>query len=94
MSVVDAMVAEVSEPSTLAVEFRGLKLSIPASMEEWPIEVMEAFEQEQYVATCRELLGPAQWAAIKTLRLKVKDLHELVEACFSGVGVDTKNSES
>jgi len=85
--------AEATEAVTV-VQFRGLELEIPKSMEDWPLEVMEAFEREQFAVLLADLLGPNQWKAVKGLRLKVKDLGNLLEEVLSQAGLTSGNSES
>lgn len=73
------------------VEFRGLELKIDKDPNEWDLEVMEAYEDGKLIPAIRGLLGDVQWAKIKRLKLKMKDLGELVEKVL---GVSPEKSDS
>lgn len=88
-----ALAAEAKETETTA-EFRGKKFKLPPSVDAWPLDVLEAFEDGKTVIVLRELLGPDQWAVVKSMKLKVEDFGELTKAIFAATGLDEEKAES
>lgn len=77
-------------PITQTITWRGLELSIPASAEEWDLDVAEAFEDGQIVRAMRGILGPAQWEDMKTkLAPKLKEINELAELISKVYGFES-----
>lgn len=71
------------------VEFRGLTLTFPLSYDDWPVGFIEAVSDGASPAVqARELLGPEQWAQVRALNLKGRDLNELVTAIDEAQGTD------
>lgn len=56
--------SDSGEGGTVAFEWRGDTYSVPR-YKDWPIDALEALEDNRIYATLRTLLGPAQWAAFK-----------------------------
>ncbi|MFE1104147.1 hypothetical protein ACFW4K_26845 [Nocardiopsis alba] len=63
------------------VQWRGVDLRVPASIDDWPIEVQEFAEDGMAVKHLRGLLGVAQWNKLKTDGhvTKMGDLGDLSE---------------
>lgn len=55
---------DTSESGTVAFEWRDLTFTVPR-YKDWPIDALEALEDNRIYATLRSLLGPSQWAAFK-----------------------------
>lgn len=79
--------AEAEGVEMASVQWRDLTLAFPADPEEWDIEVTEAFEDGKVVTAVRGLLGPSQWAAVKALHPKNKDLSGLYDALAQAMGM-------
>lgn len=88
-----ALKAEATE-TEIKVEFRGDEYVLPKNVEEWPLDVMEAMEDEKPVSALRSLLGPAQWAKVKSHGLKMADLEEVTDTFLNAVGLTSGKSES
>lgn len=68
------------------VQWRGVDLRVPPSIDDWPIEVQEFAEDGMAVKHLRGLLGVAQWERLKADGhvTHMRDLGELSEAIMSG----------
>lgn len=56
---------EAEGDDTIDIEFRGATYTVAADQDDWTLEAMEAFEQNQMFAGVRALLGPRQWERFK-----------------------------
>jgi hypothetical protein len=84
-----------STPNATAAEALGEKVAfshngldylvLPTS--EWDYEALEAFESGRLVAFLTAVLGPAQHAAFRATKPKVKDVGALVEAIQTALGI-------
>jgi hypothetical protein len=73
--------------ATVNVEWRGLTLALPSTIEDCDLEVLEAFEDGKAATFVRSLLGPAQWAQVRaTGPMKVRDLAEIGELIAKALG--------
>lgn len=79
--------AEATETKELELAWEGFTLSLPAQLDEWPLDAVEALETGQVVQLLRQLLGDARYRAL-TQHLaakngrppKVRDISPLVES--------------
>jgi hypothetical protein len=92
-----ALEAEANAPApgedfaVVAVPYGGQTYTVPASAEDWPLEVLESIDDDKIVIALRVLLGSKQWARFKSTKPRTKALGELFEAVgkaagFEGVG--------
>jgi hypothetical protein len=83
----DAARNEVEQPDTIDVVWRGETLTLPASLDESPLEVLEAFELGHAVQAMRLILGGGQLDRLKLkLSLRVKDFGELADFVAQEMG--------
>lgn len=68
----DAADAE-PQPDLVPVEFRGQKFWIPREMDEWDTEACIAIARDDFMTAAKHLLGPAQWALLRSLGTRKKD---------------------
>lgn len=87
--------AEARGDDTVEIEWEGLSLTIPASIEDWDLEVMEAFESGQLTVALRGLLGERGYAGIKAAfrdrhgrGIKVGDVRSLGDVIADTYGFD------
>jgi hypothetical protein len=80
------VVAEATGQS-ISFDFEGTEYTIP-NAEDWPFEVIEAFEAGAAAAILRGLLGPAQYGAFKATKPTVSTATRLVVALQKAVGVE------
>lgn len=73
----------------ITFEWRGETFSI-LTTEEWPFEAMEAFEDGKLTKFLREILGPVEYAHFKSLKPKVSDLNDFVDAAQEALGISGK----
>lgn len=71
--------AEAKGIETMTLEYGGHGYEIPATVDDWPIEALEAAEAGLPSALMRGVLGPAQYAAFKARHSTVKDLRNMSE---------------
>ncbi len=71
------------------VDFRGVTLTFPTEYDEYPMGFIEAVNGGAGPdVQARELLGPDQWAQVRPLLSKGRDLNELVSALDVAQGTD------
>lgn len=68
------------------VEFDGDTYLIPPATE-WDLDVLEAYEEGQIVATVRSLIGRDAYATFRASHSKVRDLQALFEAIQEALGL-------
>lgn len=81
---------KVNEDGTHSVHFGGYDYNFPG-YQDWPIEVLEAFEGNLIATAVRLLLGPQQWFEYKGRHGKVADLNALFNLIMGG---DQSGAES
>ncbi|MCX7445819.1 hypothetical protein OS125_11305 [Corynebacterium sp. P7003] len=71
------------------VEIRGkeVNLTAPASFDDAPFEVMEAFENDRIATALKILLGPAGWNKLRAAGTRVSEFHHVVEAWNEATGL-------
>lgn len=79
----EAARGEQMEPADLlkVVQWRGTDLRVPATVDEWDIEIQEFAEDGQLVKHLRALLGATQWDDLKETHkpMKFGDVRDLQE---------------
>ena len=86
---------EAEGNSTATFEFRGESFEIPTEYDDYPLEFIEAAQDEKPLAIqARALLGPEQWGRIRAMRLTGRDLESLFLAMQDAVGLTPGNSEA
>lgn len=78
--------AEADGSDGIAFEYEGIKLTLPVSLDEAPIELLEAFEDGKAIRAMRTLLGDEQWAKVKKVCPKVKDLKDFSDQVAAAMG--------
>ena len=88
----DAVQNEVAQ-TEVEIEWRGLKIAVPATLDDAPIEVMEAIEAGKGYQAAKYIVGPEKWAEIKaTLKPTKRDIDELMDSISVQLGF-TKTGE-
>lgn len=80
---------ETTDADTAIFEWKGEQFHVPATTEEWDVDVLEAFEQGKSATAAQAILGRKQWRHYKTtFTPKVPELNEFVRALagFYGFG--------
>lgn len=76
-------------------EFRGESFEVPTEYNDYPLSFIEAAAEGQTLAIqVRELLGPDQWARIRAMCLKGRDLNDLSDAMTAAAGLSPGNSKA
>lgn len=87
--------AEVEQPpaTTITVDWDGVAVAIPAAIEDWDVEALEAFETGRAIRALRLLLGDEQherilaaWAQRTGRRAKLGDLVRLFDGIARAYG--------
>lgn len=68
------------------VTWRDLTLTVETDPSKWSIDALEAMQDGREVVALRELLGPKQWADVKTKAKTGADLTELGQVIESAGG--------
>lgn len=69
-------------PNTRTVEHEGVTYVVAAEPLN-DLEVLEAWEDQKYVAMCRAILGAEQWATYKNTKRTAVEMLELVTKLVS-----------
>lgn len=77
--------AEATE-SPVNFEYDGKTYTVPPSID-WPIEALEAMEDDKVITFVRSVLGPVQWTAFKSTPRKTQDFSDLMEALGKAAGI-------
>lgn len=93
----EAAEVEAAGYKTITVSYAGEDWTIPASLDDADVDVIEAFEEEKVVGILRGLLGPAQWKMLKRAArrdrhpqpFRAEELTPLVEQIAKIYGFDT-----
>lgn len=78
---------EAAGVETMELVWRDHTLTLPASAEDWPIRVTEAYEQGKGATAVHMLVGDKVWAEFDRKGYRAKDLSDLSEAIVRGVGL-------
>lgn len=81
----DEAAGETSAP----VEFRGETFMVPTDYDDIEVEFFEALEDGKTVSIVRGALGAKQWATVKGMDLKMRDLGELSHLIAVAMGFAT-----
>ncbi len=80
---------EAERATTVALTWRGQKFTLPATIEDCPIEVVEAMEAGHGLGIVRGILGESQYAAFKRKhKPTVRDLNEFSEIVMAALGFE------
>ncbi|AXH50478.1 tail assembly chaperone [Gordonia phage Ruthy] len=77
VSASSAVEAEAIGADTITVEYEGHRYTVPASVEDWSIDTLEAAENGAPTGVLRGVLGDDQYAVFKTRHPKVRNLKEM-----------------
>lgn len=80
---------EAEDAETATIEWRGETFVLPATVDDWPIDALEAFEAGRAAAAVRALLDEDQYARMKRLGGKVRDFNEFGELIARLFGFDS-----
>jgi hypothetical protein len=75
-----------TEPETVDIDYKGTTYTLPASMDDCDVAVLEAFEGGKLTAALSGILGERQYTALKAKGLKVRDLNELTDLIVAAMG--------
>lgn len=81
----DARKAEV-QGSEAVIKFRGREFTVSRNYDEWTVDLLESIEEGKSVGIVRGALGSEQWAMVKAMNLKVRDLTELADKIAGALG--------
>lgn len=91
----NAVQREAEGVESVDVEAYGETFSLPGSPEDWPLDAMEAFEQQRVLQWASQLLGTDDWRRLKTAIKRstgkqpaVRDLTPLMERVAELYGFD------
>lgn len=80
---------EAERATTIPVVWREQAFTIPATIDDCPIEVIEAMEAGKGLAIVRGILGESQYAAFKAKhKPTVRDLNSLSEVIMAALGFE------
>lgn len=71
---------------TAEVPWRGRTFTVAREYDDWTVDFLESLEEGKSVGIVRGALGATQWAEVKAMNLKVRDLGELADAIASALG--------
>jgi len=72
--------------------FRGFTFRFPKDEGLWPMEAIQAFSNDRHIDGVEHLLGPRQWARIKTMRLTLNDFGELSDVISAQAGFTSRGN--
>lgn len=78
--------AEANGHKTATVTFRGFTFTIPLEYDEFPVDLIESLEEGKTVGIIRGALGPRQWAHVRNMQLRIKELTPLMEEITQAMG--------
>lgn len=81
----NAVAAEAAS-TAIPVNFNGVTYDVPPTSE-WPVTVLEAFEESRLVAFVKALIGADQYALFLKGNPKVSDLGDFIVAIQQGIGI-------
>lgn len=80
---------EAEGDETTEIEWGGLSLTIPASMEDASAVVALSFEEGKIASALRALVGPEQWAEVMKTKPKMRDLGVLFDTVAAEMGLES-----
>lgn len=78
--------AEADDETTAIVEWRGHKFTVPRKYDDWSVDFVESLEEGKSVGIVRGALGPAQWATVRQMNLKILELDDLAGGIAQALG--------
>lgn len=89
----DAAQNEAEGVENVDLDWEGITITIPVSVDEWDIDTLEAFETGKAATGIRALIGSARYDAVKAefakahgRKFKVKDAASLMDAVAVACG--------
>lgn len=82
----EARQAEARGESAATVKFRDREFTVPTEFDDMDVEFWEAVEDGKSVSIVRGALGAEQWATVKGMGLKMRDLAELGDQIAVAMG--------
>lgn len=79
--------AEATGVESVEVEYAGHTYEMPGSLDDCDADVLEAIDAQKLSVAIRALLGPAQYAAFKAGKPKVRDFGGLFDAYAERIGL-------
>jgi len=73
---------------TVEVVWRDHTFTIDADPDDWPVEVMLAFEEGKAAVGVRGILGAKQWADLMKTKPRSRDLGDLFDAVAKAIGFE------
>lgn len=83
-----AQIEAEGDPTT-TVAWRDFEFTLPAELEDWPIDVTLAFENGKAVTGVRLLLGPEQWGRLAATKPRNRDINDLFQVIAERLGLVT-----
>lgn len=80
---------EAENDDERVLEFRDLKLTVPADIDDWPTETRKNFSLGRGMVALEILLGRDQWAIFNAHFPKYRDYEELLSLVASEFGFTT-----
>ena len=81
--------------STATFEWKGESFTVPLEYDDYPLDFIEAVaDGRSGPVQMRALLGPEQWATVRGMNPKGRDLNELQEVIQGATGLSEGNSEA
>lgn len=81
--------------STASFTFRKVEFTVPLEYDDYPLSFIEvASDGASGAVQARELLGPEQWAKVRAMDLKGRDLRPLLDAIDEAMGTDAGEDEA
>lgn len=84
-----AVEAEAVGADEITVEYGGHDYTVPATVDDWSIDALEAAERGSPSGVLREVLGNEQYRAFKLRHRTVRDLRALSEKIAAVSGFDS-----
>lgn len=72
--------------SDVEFEFNGITYTVPASINDQSLDVLEAIEDGRITAAVRAIIGDAQYAVFKSTKPTIGDLNVFFEALQKAAG--------
>lgn len=74
--------------ATVAIEFRGVTVTVPKRRGRWPIDALLCFQDSKPLIALQYLLGPDQWAKVRKLCPFGDDIDEFSNTAGEVIGAE------
>lgn len=78
--------AEANGAKTATVQFRGSTFTIPLEYDDFSVDLIESLEEGKVVGIIRGALGRQQWAQVRNMQLRIRDLTPLMDEITRAMG--------